>query len=124
MIPRLVHPVEVQIAHVDPATPIDPVFREPTGGTKYLAPVTIKAQVRYERHEEQNMIPGGDSPVTRGWLTMLARDVEAWGIKPRDKIVKVADVSVEYYITEIRPCGYYSGTAYLMRLVFESRPRG
>ncbi|MGE5528064.1 MAG: hypothetical protein ACM3X6_02850 [Patescibacteria group bacterium] len=126
MRPRLVHPVACKIQRIDQAaTQIDPVFREPVGGTDYQEPVEIRAQVKFSRHAQQNMVPGGDSPLSAGSLIMEREEYDRLGgFVAGDKITEIAGEAVDLYLIEVQPAGVYSGRAWLMRLVFESRPRG
>ncbi|MGE5551515.1 MAG: hypothetical protein ACM3ZC_13465 [Bacteroidota bacterium] len=126
MRPRLVHPVACQIRRINQAgTETDPVFREPVAGTQYGDPVPFSAQVKYQRHSQQNMVPGGDSPLSAGSLTMERTDYDQrGGFGVGDKIVSIAGETVELYLIDVQPAGVYMGRAWLMRLVFESRPRG
>lgn len=124
MKPRLIHPVEVTINRVDrTATVFDQDFREPVGGIRYdPVPVTVKAQVKYDRFEALNMVPGGDSPQTSGYLLIEAEPPGE--LNKGDKITGIAGVPVELYITEKRPAVYYGGRAQMLKILFEAGDRG
>lgn len=124
MRPKLIHPVEVTIYRVDRvATQFDPDFREPLAGVRYEpVPVTVKAQVKYDRFEALNMVAGGDSPVTTGYL--LIEKEPPGGLNKGDKIAAIAGQPVELYITEIRPAVHYGGRARMLKVLFEARRKG
>ncbi len=124
MRPKLIHPVEVAICRVDrTATQFDPDFREPIGEIKYEStPVTVKAQVKYDRFEALNMVPGGDSPQTSGYLLIEAEP--PGGLNKGDKIISIAGISTELYVTEKRPGVHYGGRARMLKILFEAGDRG
>jgi hypothetical protein len=124
MKPKLIHPVEVTIYRIDRvATQFDPDFREPIGDVKYEStPVTVKAQVKYDRFQALNMVPGGDSPQTSGYL--LIENEPPGGLNKGDKIASIAGVPVELYITEKRPAVHYRGQARMLKILFEAGARG
>lgn len=124
MRPKLIHPVDVTIYRIDrAATQFDPDFREPTTGVQYeLAPVTVEAQVKYDRFEALNMVAGGDSPLTTGHL-LIERE-PLGGLNKGDKITTIAGQPVELYITEKRPAAHYGGQARLLKVLFEARRKG
>lgn len=118
MRPKLIHPVEVTIHRVDrTATQFDPDFREPIGDVKYEpTPVTLRAQVKYDRFEAQNMVPAGDAPLSSGYLLTD----EDPGINKGDKITSIAGIPVELYVTEKRPAVHYGGRARMVKILFEA----
>jgi hypothetical protein len=129
MKPRLIHKVDVEITRVDlTATRAaeDPEFKEPIGGTKYEAtPVKFKGQIHYSRYRALNMTPGGDSPISSGHITIEKETEKATGgFNKGDKITKIAGDTVEFYVIENKPAGFYSGEATLKMILFESRGKG
>lgn len=124
MRPKLIHPVEVTIYRVDRvATQFDPDFREPLAGVRYEpVPVTVKAHVKYDRFEALNMVAGGDSPVTTGYL--LIEKEPPGGLNKGDKIAAIAGQPVELYVTEKRPAVHYGGKARMLKVLFEARRKG
>lgn len=104
----------------------DPDFREPVGSVKYQAPVTVRAQVRWERNQALNMAPGGDSPVTELVLTMVADEFRAaGGFGKGDHVTSIAGDPVDAYVTEVRPAGQDAhGKNNLVQLICESRRSG
>jgi len=122
--PKLIHPVEATVYRIDRVAPqFDPDFREPTTGVQYEpAPVTVEAQVKYDRLEALNMVAGGDSPLSPGHLLIEAEP--PGGLEKGDKIVAFAGQPVELYITEKRPAAHYGGRARLLKILFEARRKG
>lgn len=123
MRPSLIQPAIVKIARLDrSATEWDPDFKEPIGTVRYSSPIEMKAQVKYELAGQREMSAAGESPRTLGHLTMTREAFDmAGGFEKGDKIVEIGGLSVEAYITEIRPAGHYHGKATLIILMFESR---
>jgi len=125
VVPRLIHPVPVEILPVDRAATLwDADFNEPVNGgpVQYGGAFLVAGQIRYDKLAQQEMVADGESPVSSGHIVIKASD--AAKIKKSDKIVRVGGIAVELYVTEIRPGGTYGGNAHLAFVRFSSRRKG
>lgn len=118
---KLVHPVQVNICPIDRSkTKYDADFQEPIGGVVYGSPVTITAQVRFDRLGTWEMVPGGGNPKSSGYL-LVDGDPD---VNIGDKITGIGGRPTELYITEKRPTICYGGKAQMTKVFFESRDKG
>ena len=128
MRPMLIHRVEVEILQVDAVATganWDPDFREPTraNAVTYKAPIVIMAQPRFDRHERENMTPGGDAPVTSGHVIAYPEDAAKVG--KGDKIKRIAGhtFTSPLDVKAVEPTAFYPGDAMLMKIVFASEAK-
>lgn len=124
-VPRLIHPVWVQIEAVDkPHTPFDADLRQPIRTVRRSA-VRIPAQVRIRALSEPEYEATGLDEDVEGWLTVRVLDCARKSYTPKvgDRLVAVGKRTVEYYLRMIQDEGHYgsAGGATLMRLYFEDR---
>lgn len=126
MRPRLIQPVNIVIRRLDGvATNWDDVFKEPANGAPvtYKAAETIRAQVVFARFEDRNMTPGGDSPMTSGYLLYDREKVPQ--LKRGDKVESIGGSPVTVYITnDAEPTTPYGGKFYFDRANFQERVKG
>jgi len=109
---------------------MDPVYKRPKGRENWDGPDTgnilnLRAQVYFERQEDEVETNIGDSPQTAAHLTMRRSDFDDLSIKPQkgDLITKIAgDVVNNYAITEVRNAGFLKNKARLVMIFFD-RPK-
>lgn len=125
--PNLIHYQVVEISQrIEVAAPdIDDVFDEPVEGVDatYDPPVTLKAQVAYDKFLDSNPEVVSDDPVTTGHLTFRVKDLNRAGITIArgDKIVSISGNPVDLFIIEPKPRGHYKGGPTLIFAEFMDR---
>lgn len=129
--PSLIHPVDVVIERLDLVTTVfDPTYREvvAAGVPNYLAPVTVKAQIKYKPMERAEPASGGVDVKADGYIMMLRTDVEdilGGPLKFGDKLTSVdgEDFSGNpLYIVELKRTGTYQ-TSRLWKFSFSRRAK-
>ena len=124
MIPRLIHPIQVLVEQVDvEATEVDPDFRESRSmqGATFQPGTCLAAQIRWGAKDEYRRSLGGDEYKADGHFTFLVDELARVGLTLHkgDRVSSVADQTMRYRITEIRPAGHYHGRHYLIEAVFK-----
>lgn len=122
MRPRLIHPVQVVVAQVDPAgQTLDPDFGTPQG-TPARIERHLHGQVRLTRGQQLQMTPGGASPLANaiGQVVFERAALERASVKiqPGDVITQVDGAPVRYRVLRVDPHGTYGGRTWLVMAVF------
>lgn len=126
MRPRLIHPQECVIQHIDrDATTFDPVFKS-TAEVKYLPACHVQAQVSWNQSNSVDATVAGAAVMAVAKLTMLPAGYEGiGGLALGDKLIEVGGIPVEAYVSEVRPAAPNAkGRAGLIEALFASRPLG
>lgn len=127
--PRKYNPVDVEITQMillgtPTGTPRDRDFDEPRSGQtkRYATTLALEAQIVYGSKDEKVVALTGDPGNTAGHLTFRKVDLDKSGIilAKGDKIKKIAGVSVDYKIVEVRPSGHLRRKANLLLAFFAS----
>lgn len=138
MLPRLLNPVKVKIMQIDKSsTQFNTRLRENVNIIKRNAEFEIDAQIVYKR---STVDPGKDNPnfeghqgsglggiveESDGYLVLRFKDLTDLNIelKRGDKITKLAQINVEYFITGTRPGSHYTdqGGFTLLQVFFKDR---
>jgi hypothetical protein len=118
--PQLIGAVEVEVQPANrAATPYDRDAREPLRTVRAGATVAIKAQVYYDTRTEPDMPEVGAAEVVQGHLTVRVKDLadKGWTPKRGDRLVKVAGVACNLYVTQDQPGGHWSADGPSLRRV-------
>lgn len=136
IIPKLVHPIDVQIKQLDTATTVyDDIYREENdAGLVYKTPITLKGQIAWKKREDLEMTKGGESPESVGHITFELKALKKANVKlcKGDVIIGLDEYDLncydigerEYYIARLDPAGHYPGRPYLLLAYFNSRLKG
>lgn len=128
MIPKLIHPVDCVILQLKDKASInyDEDFEEPIDIDADLYdsenPITINAQVRIFTWDELQAKLSGYDEKARGYL--LCKKSDGSPIKKSDKIITIADETVENYVLERRPATFYNKKFHFYKLIFMSKEKG
>lgn len=128
MRPRLVHPVAVTLAQVDPgATDYDPITREPVGEVG-LVERALSGQVRESRGERLRMTQGGaDATANAGGRVVFdVEALEAAGVSVAlgDRITRAGDRAVNWRVVRIEGHAQYRGRARHLWAFFDDEAAG
>lgn len=127
------NPVRVTVTHVDvSATPIDPVFKNPTNRKAHPSSTTYQAQVNFGLKTDEKRVRTlmGDRPVTKSRSRIVLRTQDLVPttslVKPKkgDRITKLyvgtpAEEDVDYLIEEVRGESALGGAPILIYCEFE-----
>jgi hypothetical protein len=108
--PNLIHPVDVEIQQVDkPNTSYRSDAREPVRKLKRKATITLSAQVKWRRSVDPRNTLEGVAEDSDGYLLFRYHDLADAGVtlKRGDKIIKIARLAYELFITQLIPAGHY-----------------
>ena len=129
MVPKLIHPVEIEILHlVDKSSIVfDNYYNEPEKKTNELYDennkLVIKGQVHYYTYKNMQAKENGYDEIGDGYIIV---DISYNGqIGFNDKIIKIAGLPVEFYLMDnSHPIITYNGKHYFMKINFQSRNKG
>ena len=124
--PTLIHPVDVIIEQgIKAQTSFRSDAREPVRRLKRTAPITLSAQIKWNRSDDPVMEFEGVTEGSRGYLLFKYKDLENVSvvIKRGDKIIKIDRIDYELFVTQLRPAGHYpdQGGATLLKAYFSDR---
>lgn len=126
MAPKLISPSDIIIEQHDVAASVyDDALREPIGPVARTS-VTLKAQVSYGSKARVSRTHGGQGGVNNeasGHLVFLQSDLDAAGVTLQrgDRIKKIAQRDVSFYLDNERPGGHWDGTSTLVMWYFTDR---
>jgi hypothetical protein len=120
--PRLIHPVEVVIAQVDPgATVVDADFEQPVGEV-VREPVTLRAQQRLTRGNMLRQGAAGADPLSNavGHLVFEVDALHAAGVTLHvgDRITRIGGVEVDHRVLALEDRAPYAGRFWHRYAVF------
>lgn len=125
VLPRLIHELEIVIEPLDTAaTEYDDIIGEPIPDERRLAPVTIDAEVHWNKRKDREPGPDGPNDNSDGWLAFLKVDVDDRGWTPRqgDRVVSIEGEAVQLYLlSEGARRGQYDREHWLLKVPFEDR---
>lgn len=123
--PNLIHPVDIVLEQRDLSnTLFDEDTREPIRQVERVTQTTIQGQVLWDFHEDPKVTSAGLELGERGYILVKLADMSVLGItlKQGDRIVSVGGVTVDLYVSRLRPMGHYPGLgATIMRAYFIDR---
>jgi hypothetical protein len=119
-------PVEIEQAN-KPNTSYRDDAREPVRKLSRDATVTLSAQVKWKKSVDPRGTFEGVSEDSDGYLLFRYFDLTAAGVelKRGDKIIKIARITYELFITQLMPAGHYpdqSGPSLLKAFFADRNP--
>lgn len=122
VIPRLVHPVKVQLQNANLLNAnVNRFSGEVEGMLEYEPAFEIDAQVKFFSHNETEVQLGGIQLKGDGHIIVYAKD--AVDIKQGTKIVSIEQRECEYYVLDVIPTAHYQVSG-LRKVIFESKSEG
>jgi len=123
--PKLIHPVQVTIQPIDPATTsYDTGAREQIPSVARKAAVTIPAQVHWSRLLDVEQTMTGNVEHYDGWLAFERADLEKYSYAPADgdRVTAIEGVKALLYLQpNAQQRGQYQGRHNLVRVFFRDR---
>lgn len=106
----------MEIKRLARLAPFDEVLKEPVQTVAEGDIVALSAQVSYGTADGDQKLQS--VPMAKGSGYLLTHFTsEARKVQKGDKIISIAGAEVALKVTEVNPCGYYSGPT-LLQLVF------
>lgn len=123
-LPAFLNLVEIEIEQLLPASAqhVDPDFREPRTVKARAATITLFGQVNYgsKKFEKRDNTLTGDREASYGWLVFEKAYLDDLVItlKKGDRITKIAGVTVDHLLDEVRYESPLEGVFLLVYAVF------
>ncbi len=137
MIPKLIHPVLIEVVFFDKENAYyDSILKEHIGKPTYTKPTVVLGQRGFPKDQaELNMVAGGDSKMADGYfLTYQSEWREKLALQEGEefnldifksaKIVKHENYQVDYKIIEAIPCTTYNHRTYFIKLEYTTPQKG
>lgn len=108
VLPRLLHPIDVQIQRRDDTRIFD--GKEPYHGQRETTAVDVSAQVKWTREDAVEIQEGGKRFLSDGYILLRKYDLDELGVTfgEGDKIVKIGwQTGLNLYIVRAVPIGHY-----------------
>ena len=132
--PKLVFPADIQIRQINTTNDdFDDILEENQNHTTFDTAFTISAQIVYKKDDDTRDRPnyigpegsglGGLTLESMGYVLLLYKDLTTAGktLRQGDKIIKLAQLTVDYRITGFRPAGQKNGEFRILQAFFTDR---